>query len=99
MVLLIDNELAWHKKTSEIIKKAHSCIFCLRKLRSFRVFKVILQMFFLSTISSVITVGSVVVEGTLLKNRIGTDWKDHQKGWGCNWQTAGNFLLSLPQTT
>ena len=42
--LLLDNKLAWPKelnknnnKTDEIIKIVHSRLFCLRKLRSFRV--------------------------------------------------------------
>ena len=55
--LVIDNKLAWHENTDEIIKKVHSRLFCLRKLRSFRVREDILQVFSLSTISSVLTFG------------------------------------------
>ena len=53
--LVIDSKLAWHQNTDEIIKKVHSRLFCLRKLRLFRVREDILQVFFLSSISSVLT--------------------------------------------
>ena len=70
--LVIDNKLAWHENTDEIIKKDHSRLFCLRKLRSFRVREDILQVFFLSTVSIVLTVS--VGEG-MLQTRTGTGWK------------------------
>ena len=57
--LVIDNKLAWHENTDEIIKKVHSRLFCLRKLGPFRVREDILQVFFLSTISSILTYGYV----------------------------------------
>ena len=57
--LVIDNKLAWHENTDEIIKKVHSRLFRLRKLRSFRMREDIFQVFFLSTISSVLTFGCV----------------------------------------
>ena len=52
--LVRDNKLVWCF-TDEIIKKVHSRPFCLRKIRSFRVREDILQVFFLSTVSSVLT--------------------------------------------
>ena len=52
--LVRDNKLVWCF-TDEIIKKVHSRPVCLRKLRSFRVREDILQVFFLSTVSSVLT--------------------------------------------
>ena len=55
--LVTDNKLAWHENTDENIKKVHSRLFCLRKPRSFRVREDILQVFSLSTISSVLTFG------------------------------------------
>ena len=61
--LVIDNKLAWHKYTNEITKKGHSRLFCLRVFcfcfcfLSFRVREDILQVFFLSTVSSVLTYG------------------------------------------
>ena len=65
--LVIDNKLVWHENTDEIIKKVHSRLFCLKKLRSFRVREDILEVFFLSTISSVLAHGCVCWGGTASK--------------------------------
>ena len=65
--LVIGNNRVWHENTDEIIKKVHSRLFCLRKLRSFRVREDILQVFFLSTISSVLTHGCVCWGGNASK--------------------------------
>ena len=65
--LVIDNKLVWHENTDEIIKKVHSRLFCLKKLRSFRVREDILEVFSLSTISSVLTNGCVCWGGTASK--------------------------------
>ena len=65
--LVIDNKLVWHENTDEIIKKVHSRLFCLKKLRSFRMREDILEVFSLSTISSVLTNGCVCWGGTASK--------------------------------
>ena len=57
--VVIDNKLSWHANTDQIIKKAHTRLYCLRKLRSFSVRNDILQMFYLSTVGSVLTFACV----------------------------------------
>ena len=63
--VVFDNKLTWSENTDEIIKKAHSRLFCMRKLSSFNVSKDILQMFYLSTIMSVLTFGCVCWGGNI----------------------------------
>ena len=63
----LNNKLAWHENTDEIIKIVHSRLFCLRKLGSFRVREDILQVFSLSTISSILTYGCVCWGGNASK--------------------------------
>ena len=65
--LVIDNKLAWHENADEFIKKVQSRLFCLSKLRSFRVCEDILQVFSLSTISSVLTFGCACWGGNASK--------------------------------
>ena len=84
--LVIDNKLAWHENTDEIIKKVHSRLFRLRKLRSFRMREDIFQVFFLSTISSVLTFGCVCWggggEGGTLQSKTGTGWQKSSERLG-----------------
>ena len=56
--IVIDNKLSWKQNLKYIIKKTHSRLYCLRKLTSFHVSSELLQMFYTSTVSSVITFGS-----------------------------------------
>jgi hypothetical protein len=65
--VVIDNKLSWHANTDQILKKAHTRMYCLRKLRSFSVREDILQMFFLSTVGSVLTYACVCWWGNLSK--------------------------------
>ena len=55
--ILIDNKLSWKQNLKYIIKKTHSHLHCLRNLRSFNVRTELLQMFYTSTVSSVLTFG------------------------------------------
>ena len=50
-----------------IIKKTHSRLYCLRKLRSFNVSTELLQVFYTSTVSSVLTFGLACLGGNAAK--------------------------------
>ena len=50
----IDNKLDWTKNTDAVFKKGQSCLYFLRRLRSFNVCRTMLQMFYHSVVSSVI---------------------------------------------
>ena len=53
----MDNKLSWAQNTDSIIKKTKSRMYCLRKLKSFNIDQKLLQMFYLSTVNSVLTFG------------------------------------------
>ena len=55
--IVFDNKLSWKQNLKYIIKKTHSHLHCLRNLRSFNVRTELLQMFYTSTVSSVLTFG------------------------------------------
>jgi hypothetical protein len=55
--VLFDNALNWKQNTEAIVKKANTRLYCLRKLRSFNVSSQLLQMFYCSSIVSVLTFG------------------------------------------
>ena len=55
--VVIDEKLSWRENTDHIVKKVHSRLYCLRKLRSFNVQQELLQMFYSSVVCSVMTFG------------------------------------------
>ena len=64
---MFDNKLNWSVNTSEIMKKLNTRLYCLRKLSSFHVNQNILQMFYSSVISSVLTFGITCWGGNVLQ--------------------------------
>ena len=64
---VIDNKLSWKQNLKCIIKKTHSCLYRLRKIRSFNVSTELLQMFYTSTVSSVLTFRSACWGGNAAK--------------------------------
>ena len=50
-----DCKLSWKRDTDAVLKKGHTRLFCLRKLRSFQARHELLQMFYSSCLSSVLT--------------------------------------------
>ena len=58
--VIIDNKLSWNQNTDSIVNKLNTRLYCLRKLNSFNVNSNILQIFYTSIISSVLTFGSSV---------------------------------------
>ena len=70
LALVLDNKLTFESNTSCIVKKCHQRMFCMFRLRSFRVSPKTLQMFYRSFIESVLTSSFVCWFGTLsVKNR------------------------------
>ena len=63
--ITLDNKLTWKQNTEALMKKLHSRLYFLRKLRSFNVNKDILQMFYNATCNSVLHFGSVCWGGGL----------------------------------
>ncbi len=55
--VLFDNRLDWKQNTDALLKKAGTRLFCLRRLRSFDVNQQLLQMFYSTVLSSVLTFG------------------------------------------
>ena len=53
--MIIDNKLKWDKQAKEVSKKINKRMFFLRKLNYFHVDKTILELFYTSTIQSIIT--------------------------------------------
>ena len=51
----LDNKLPWKQNTDTIVKKTKPCLYCLRKLQTFNVNNIILQLFCTSIVSSTIT--------------------------------------------
>ncbi len=62
-----DNVLSWTQNTNATVRKAHSRLFCLRKLRSFDVRQELLQIFYFSSISSVLVFGLTCWGGNISK--------------------------------
>ena len=65
--VVIDKELKWKQNTDNIIKKLTPRMYCLRKLKSFEVNNKLLQMFYTSMITSVITFGITSWGGNISK--------------------------------
>ena len=63
--VVIDDKLTWKDNTDHIIKKVHSRLFCLRKLRAFNVQQELLQMFYTSIVCSVMTFGMTCWGGNI----------------------------------
>ena len=61
----LDNKLGWAENTAALVKKGHQRLHFLKKLRSFKVNPAILQMFYTSTVQSVITFNSLCFFGSL----------------------------------
>ena len=55
--VVLDNKLSWRHNTVHCIKKIKPRMYCLRKLKSFDVNKNLLQNFYTSVLSSVLTFG------------------------------------------
>ena len=55
--VVVDNELSWKGNAENVIKKLKPRIYCLRKLKTFHIDSKLLQMFYTSMVSSVITYG------------------------------------------
>ena len=53
--------------TDAMLKKVHTGLYCLRKLRSFNLCSQLLQSFYTSTMLSVLTIGLICWGGTLTK--------------------------------
>ena len=62
-----DDNLTWRQNTDSILRKAHTRMYCLRKLKSFDVSIRILQVFYSSVIVSVLTFGAVCWGGNITK--------------------------------
>ena len=65
--IIIDNSLLWVENTDAILKKVHTRLHCLRKLRSFDLCSQLLQSFYTLTILSVLTFGLTCWGGNLRK--------------------------------
>ena len=55
--LTFHDKLSWKCHADAVVKKVHSRLYCLRKLRSFNIREDILQMLYTATISSGLTLG------------------------------------------
>ena len=83
--IVIDNKLSWKQNLKCIIKKTHSCLYRLRKIRSFNVSTELLQMFYTSTVSNVLTFGSACWGGNAAKqdkDRLEKEKKNQKDGRG-----------------
>ena len=65
--MIIDNKLTWNEHAVKLLKKINTRMYCLRKIRSFNVSKQLLQMFYTSTVCSVLTFGAVCWGGNVTK--------------------------------
>ena len=54
---VIDDTLSWSQNTSQILSKANTRVYCLRKLHTFHVNTDMLQLFFSSVVCTVLTFG------------------------------------------
>ena len=62
---VFDNGLCWKENTNNIVKNAHSRLFCLRKLRPFDISPKMLQMSFTCSVLSVLTISCVCWGGNI----------------------------------
>ena len=65
--IVIDKKLSYKQNLKSIMKKTHSRLYCLSKLRSFNISTELLQMFYTSTVRSVLTFGSACLGGNVAK--------------------------------
>ena len=56
---ILNNQLSWAENTAALVKKGHQRLHFLKKLRRFKVNPIILQLFYTSTVQSVITFNSL----------------------------------------
>ena len=65
--IILDEKLSWNQNLDYIVKKSHTRMYCLRKLRSFKLSQDILQMFFSSVVSSIMVFGLLCWGGNVAK--------------------------------
>ena len=65
--IVLDENLSWKENTDHIVKKLHSRMYCLRKLKSFNVQQELLQMFYSSVVCSIMTFGLTCWGGSVSK--------------------------------
>ena len=65
--VLFDDRLSWKQNTNVVLTKANTRLFCLRKLKSFNVRQELLQMFYSSVVSSVLTFGLLSWGGNICR--------------------------------
>ena len=65
--VLFDDRLSWKQNTNVVLKKANTRLFCLRKLKSFNIRQELLQMFYSSVVSSVLTSGLLSWGGNICR--------------------------------
>ena len=61
----LDNKLDWSLNTDAVYKKGQSCLFFLRKLRSFDICSKMLQMFYQSVVAGVLFYAAVCWGGSI----------------------------------
>ena len=63
-----DYKLSWKQNTDAVLKQVHTRLFCLRKLKSFHLRHELLQIFYSSSLSSVLTFGLSSWGGNICKH-------------------------------
>ena len=66
--IVLGNQLTWKKNTDSIVKKTKPRLHCLRKWRASNVYNTLLQLFYTSIVSSILTFGLACWGGNLLKH-------------------------------
>ena len=66
--VVLDNKLTWKQNTDSIVKKTKPRLYCLRKLRTFNVHNTLLQLFYISIVSSTLTFEMACWGGDRLKH-------------------------------
>ena len=89
--VIIDNKLNWQPNTEAVIKKVQSRMHCLRKLRSFEIDQKILQIFYSSSVLSVLTFGAVCWGGNVAERERGAIDKTIKKAGDVIGKTQENF--------
>ena len=76
--ITFDDKLSWKCHVDAVVKKVHSRLYCLRKLKSFDLREEMLQIFYTATISNVLTFGMTCWGGNASKqdkNRLDNNTK------------------------
>ena len=89
----ISEDLKWSTHTTHVVKKAQQRLYCLRRLKSFKVSPRILRAFYSSTIESVLTSGFTAWYG----NCTALDRKALQRVVRSAQRTVGGELPSLQE--